>query len=100
TWLIFGLPLALALLLLLWAVLALQFARGQGNQGFTSDIVRAQYVALGPASYEQKAVFLISVLLAVLWITRADLVLGSFSVPGWERFFAYPAYFSDGTVAM
>ena len=36
----------------------------------------------------------------MLWFTRSDLILGSFTLPGWNRIFAYPEYITDSTVAV
>ena len=38
--------------------------------------------------------------MALLWIFRADIPLGSLTIPGWSRLFGQPAYLSDATVAM
>ena len=39
-------------------------------------------------------------LLAFLWFTRADIVLGSFTIKGWSNFFSNPKFLNDGTVAI
>jgi sodium-dependent dicarboxylate transporter 2/3/5 len=40
------------------------------------------------------------VLLALLWFTRADVVLGDFVLKGWSNLFENPKYINDGTVAI
>ncbi len=50
--------------------------------------------------FEEKVLLVAFVVLALLWFLRADIVLGTFTIPGWERLFAHPAYFNDGTVAI
>ena len=100
TWLLFAMPLALVLLAILWGLLVLNFAGPGSSLSITDDLVSEQYRNLGPVTYEQKAVFAVSVSLALLWMTRTDIVLGAVTLPGWDRFFPHPAYLSDGSVAI
>jgi di/tricarboxylate transporter len=75
---------------------------GAPAQMATLDIsdLRDQYAALGPMSFEEKAVTYIFVVLALLWLFRADLAIGSVTIPGWAGIFPIGAYIDDGSVAM
>lgn len=55
---------------------------------------------MGKATYEEKWVFSVFVLLAVLWIFRADLTLGSVNIKGWGSLFSNSNFINDGTVAI
>jgi sodium-dependent dicarboxylate transporter 2/3/5 len=59
-----------------------------------------RYRALGKTSSEQKRVFILFILLALLWVFRSDLNLGFIDIPGWSSLFKNPEFLTDGTVAM
>lgn len=58
------------------------------------------YRSLGPMNFEEKVLLVAFVALALLWFTRADLTIGSFTIPGWSGLFRHPKFFNDGTVAI
>eukprot|EP00668_Euglena_longa_P001582 GGOE01001867.1.p1 GENE.GGOE01001867.1~~GGOE01001867.1.p1 ORF type:complete len:610 (-),score=151.06 GGOE01001867.1:246-2003(-) len=101
-WVSFGLPLSLALLLLIILFFAisvrLQMHRGLQEQTCSRDIIKRELHSLGPMAYEEKVVLVVFTLLAVLWTTRADLG----PIPGWASLL--PATLGrtvgDATVAM
>ena len=59
-----------------------------------------RYLALGKTSFEEKIVFILFILLALLWVFRSNLNLGIINVPGWSSLFKNPEFLTDGTVAM
>jgi sodium-dependent dicarboxylate transporter 2/3/5 len=59
-----------------------------------------RYRALGKTSSEQKRVFILFILLALLWVFRSDLNLGFIDIPGWSSLFKNPEFLTDATVAM
>ena len=61
---------------------------------------KQQYRDLGPTGHEERLVFILFIVLAFLWLSRSDISLGSFVLPGWSSIFPYPDYFNDGTVAI
>jgi sodium-dependent dicarboxylate transporter 2/3/5 len=98
-WMIYALPISVVFLVFVWTFLSTVFLRG--NLGsLDKDSFRVQYRDLGPISYEEKVVLVDFVLLAVLWLSRADLRLGSVTLPGWSRLFPEPSYLNDGVVAI
>jgi len=99
-WFAFGFPLALAMALVLWVQLWWMYARTGKSTRIDPSIVRDQYRSLGPWTFEQGMVLLAFISVGVLWMTRSDLELGAFSLPGWASLFEHPAYFGDGTVAI
>ncbi|MBU1370320.1 MAG: SLC13 family permease [Bacteroidetes bacterium] len=101
-WLIFAFPLALLLLIISWIYLYLLFKpRKTGKQAqVAADTFSKALQQMGKSSREEKLVFVVFVLMALLWVFRADLQFGSFVIPGWSRLFSTPTYITDGTIAM
>lgn len=97
-WFFFALPISIFFLLLVWLVLSALFCRS--DFVISSDIFRNQYNSLEKISWEEKSVLCIFILLALLWLTRADIVLGNFTIPGWSGIFPNPEYITDGVVAI
>ncbi len=100
TWMAFALPLSLGLLVIAWAWLAGAFLRGLPASLGSRELIRGELVQLGPMRPEERSVLVVFVLLAGLWVTRADLRLGGVVLPGWSGLFAHPAWINDGVVAM
>ncbi|MBI1318760.1 MAG: DASS family sodium-coupled anion symporter [Candidatus Hydrogenedens sp.] len=98
-WFVFGFPLAVSMAVLLWALISWMYARGV-SEPFDRRVIAGQYRALGPWSFEQRAMLLAFGALGILWMTRSDVDLGALQVPGWSTLFEYPAYLRDGTVAI
>ena len=65
-----------------------------------SNVFREQYKDLGRINFEEKVVLIDFILLALLWISSANINIGNFTIPGWSQLFAYPSYLNDGTVAI
>lgn len=99
-WFIFAIPLSISLFLLVFGWLYLLFHPRQKGVKFTDEIFKQEYKALGKASFEEKVVFVLFLLLAFLWISRSGIALGSFKINGWDYFFPNRSYINDGTVAI
>lgn len=54
----------------------------------------------GPMSRGEKTAVAVSVATALLWMFRADIVLGSVRIPGWSSLFGNPRAINDATVAV
>ncbi|NOZ74658.1 MAG: SLC13 family permease [FCB group bacterium] len=100
SWMIFATPIALIFLGIAWFFLQKRYCHSTEEINIKGDTFTRQLAALGPTSFEQKVVLIDFILLAVLWITRSDLNLGSVTLPGWSRWFGHPKYINDGTVAI
>jgi sodium-dependent dicarboxylate transporter 2/3/5 len=101
TWFIFALPLTVIIFVIVWLYLYLIYKPAQPwNQGLNQNSFKKQYEALGPAGYEEKIVLADFVLLALLWLSRSGINLGSLNIPGWSSWFKHPEYLNDGTVAI
>jgi sodium-dependent dicarboxylate transporter 2/3/5 len=100
-WFLFALPVSVVFFLFVWGYLYSLFGpKRRSWPRLSHDTFREQYRALGRASFEERAVLAVFLLLALTWLTRADLELGGISIPGWSGLFGYPGYINDGTVAV
>jgi len=99
-WLIMALPLTMVMLGFIWLLLTRVFFRFPRKLGVNRDVVQREYARLGPMSFEEKAVFVVFGLTALLWVFRNDLVLGIFRVPGWSRLLPNAHLIDDATVAI
>lgn len=101
TWFFYAFPITLILFVVLFAYLYFIFVRRkEGWQSLSRKEIRADYRKLGRKSFEEKVLLVAFVALAVLWFTRADILIGNFRIPGWSNLFGWPAFFNDGTVAI
>jgi sodium-dependent dicarboxylate transporter 2/3/5 len=55
---------------------------------------------LGSAKPEEKIVFTLFSILALLWIFRSGFEIQSVKIPGWSQLFQTPSFINDGTVAI
>lgn len=99
-WFVFALPLSLALFILVFIWLYLLFRPRQRGITFSNEIFRKEYQALGKASFEEKTILLLFILLAFLWISRSGISIGTTNLMGWDRLFPNKSYLNDGTVAI
>ncbi len=85
TWLLLGLPLAGAMLLAAWAVLAYRFVPKAHRLTTERDLLRREYAALGPMSFAEKVVLADFCVLVLLWLTRATVTIGGLQLYGWTE---------------
>lgn len=99
-WFMFALPITLFMFIAAYFLLYLLYKPRNKWTQLSSDTFRIQLKELGKASYEEKVVFGLFVLLALMWISRSEITAGSLTFPGWASLFGNPAYINDGTVAI
>ncbi|MBN1338833.1 MAG: SLC13/DASS family transporter [Bacteroidales bacterium] len=100
-WFVFALPVSILLFILVWSYLLLVFRPAKKEwEKIKSIDFHQQQRELGSASFEEKAVFTVFVMLAFLWLFRSGFDLGPFIIPGWASLFPLPDYLNDGTVAV
>jgi sodium-dependent dicarboxylate transporter 2/3/5 len=99
-WFFFALPVTLLMFIIIWLVIFFIYRPREKWIGIDSRHFREQYQKLGKASYEEKVVFILFIILALLWIFRASIKFDSFTIPGWSEIFGTPDFINDGTVAM
>jgi sodium-dependent dicarboxylate transporter 2/3/5 len=100
SWLVFALPVSVVLLAVAWSLLSVLFCRGGNAHDIDVAPFAAEYNRLGPLTFEEKVVLVDFSALALLWVFRADIALGSITVPGWSRLFPKAAFLNDGTVSI
>ncbi|XP_013418475.1 solute carrier family 13 member 5 [Lingula anatina] len=103
SWLIYGFPVSLLVMLCTCFVLQLfflgwrdTFCQGQAFRGKeeVNKVLRKEYERLGSMTFAEKAVLVHFVLLSLLWLTRDPRFIDGWSV-GFKK-----GYVSDGTAAM
>jgi sodium-dependent dicarboxylate transporter 2/3/5 len=99
-WMMFALPISIIMLLAIWLTIYLIYRPKEKWSGIEASHFKIRYRELGRASREEKTVFGLFVLLALLWIFRAGITFDKFAIPGWSSLFGEPDYINDGTVAM
>ena len=99
-WFFFALPVSVLMFIVIWLVIHIIYRPRESWKGIDKHHFRKQYRKLGKASPEERSVFILFVLMALLWIFRAGISFDSFTIPGWTTLFGSPAFINDGTVAM
>ncbi|MCP5046255.1 MAG: SLC13/DASS family transporter [bacterium] len=98
-WFFFAFPISIVFLVIVWLVLSWIFCREKGIN-VDKQIFADQYKALGPVSFEEKVVLIDFFILLLLWIFRADIRIGEFTIPGWSNLFPEAKFINDGTVSV
>lgn len=99
-WMLFGVPLSLALLAAAWFVLTQICFRAPRELTLDPDMIAEEHRRLGPMRFEEKAVLGVFIATAVLWIFREDLILGTRQITGWASWLPFGSYLDDGTIAV
>lgn len=89
-WLLAFGPLVFLFVPLGWLVLTQLVYRFEDVRGAGSAAIREQRRALGPWSSAEKRMAAVFVATACLWVFRADLALGGWTLPGWSRLLMGP----------
>jgi len=100
-WFMFALPITLVFFGFAWVLLYVMFSPSKHKwSNVDKNSLRLQLLEIGPMSYEEKVVFINFISVAILWLFRADLNFGWFTIPGWAQIFPFSEYINDGTVAI
>lgn len=99
-WMVFGVPIAVVMMIIAWIVLTKIVFRSDKNLVMNREIIKEEKTKLGKMTYEEKAVMFIFTLTSFLWIFRSNLDLGSFKIPGWSNLLSSAAFVEDSTVAV
>ncbi|MBI4443216.1 MAG: DASS family sodium-coupled anion symporter [Acidobacteria bacterium] len=102
-WMLVGLPLVVLFLPLMWFYLCRFGTRVSVHTlRFSSSetVIEEELRKLGKMTRPEKYVLAVWTTMALLWIFRSPIRLGTFTVPGWSQLFGQPAYLHDATVAM
>ncbi len=100
-WFLFALPLSIIMFALLFVYIYFIFIRRHKDWKFIGkDSLKSDLSKIGPMSFEEKTIGVLFTLLAVLWLTRSNIILGNFTFYGWSNLFRNPKFINDGTVAI
>jgi sodium-dependent dicarboxylate transporter 2/3/5 len=99
-WLLFALPIGILLFFFTLLQLYLIFKPEKNIQILEKSFFKEKYKALGKTTPEEKRVFILFLILALLWVFRSNLNLGYFVIVGWSSLFENPEFINDGTVAI
>lgn len=100
-WFAYAFPISLCLFTFLFLYMRWTFIpKNRQWKSLTNHDISRAYQSLGPMRFEERTLLVAFIVLACLWFMRADITIGSFTLPGWARLFPYPQYFNDGTTAI
>jgi sodium-dependent dicarboxylate transporter 2/3/5 len=100
-WFFFAIPVSSTIFIIVWLYLYFVFKPKTSWKDKTRNLSFAkEYKKLGKPSFEEKIVFIDFIVLAILWLTRSGIEIGSVKIPGWSSWFNEPSYINDGTVAI
>jgi len=99
-WLVFAIWISVLVFFAAWLLLFLMYKPTNAWDGLNREDFKQEYQQLGKAQPEEKIVFVLFVLMALLWVFRTGFHTESVNIPGWAQLFSNPAYINDGTVAI
>jgi len=99
-WLIFAIWITLLVFAAAWSLLYLMYRPKHAWDGVNREEFKKEYQLLGKAKPEEKIIFVLFVLMALLWVFRSGFHIGFVNIPGWSQLFSNPSYINDGTVAI
>ncbi len=97
-WMMIGLPMVIAGLVVLFLVLGPRLARLPWKPSNANQLQNA-LLSLGPMRREERHVAFVLGMTATLWMSRESIVIEGFTIPGWSSLLPFPGV-DDGTVAM
>lgn len=97
----FGFLFILFFLPFTWFMLTSVFFRpGFKSLSESKDVFDRELKSLGKMSKRERLVAIVFVITVILWIFRADLNFGSFTIKGWSTLLKVQDYVHDSTIAM
>jgi sodium-dependent dicarboxylate transporter 2/3/5 len=100
SWFKIGFPVSALLFFATWLTLRSRIPKKELQGVFDVGVFKEGYKNLGKISPDEKRVGFIFILTAVLWFTRADIPLGTFTIKGWSKLFSNSSQIQDSTVAI
>lgn len=100
TWMLLGLPISFVMLIFAAILITKVFYKYDKKIKLERNFIKNEYIKLGKITFEELVVAIVFFTAAMLWIFRVDMNLGIIVIPGWQRYFPYPNYLNDGTIAI
>ena len=99
-WFVYAAPISIIFFVITWFYLYQRFKPKVNKSKLSGIEFNSEYKELGKATFEERSIFIVFVSLAILWLTRKGIEIGSFRIPGWSEWLMSPNYINDGTVAI
>jgi sodium-dependent dicarboxylate transporter 2/3/5 len=103
-WMLGAVPIVAISLLVCWAdlvhVVAPRVVRKELGGRPAGRSGRLELEQLGKITKPERRVLILFLLTALLWVTRKNLEIGDFGIPGWSGLLPHPEYARDSTVAI
>lgn len=96
-WMMFGVAYLVLMVPACWAIVVLT---ARVPKGAAIPLEQLGMEQPGPLSRAEKTTLALCITTALLWIFRADIVLGAFTIPGWAGLFPAAKMINDATVAV
>ena len=99
-WFVYAAPISMIFFVITWFYLYQRFKPKVNKAKLSGIEFNSEYKELGKATFEERSIFIVFVSLAILWLTRKGIEIGSFRISGWSEWLMAPNYINDGTVAI
>lgn len=99
-WMTIALPFGIVMLSVLSVLLSMVFFRKLPPVESLQGVVHEEKIRLGRMRFEEKAVLVVFLSTALLWITRKGLKIGNFAFSGWSTHLNFGHLIDDGSVAV
>ena len=99
-WLVMALPVAALMLAFAWLLITRVFFRVPEEVSVDREVVDSEVRKLGAVGFEERVILAVFAVTAVLWVFRAPIEIGAFTVPGWSGLLPFGELIDDGTVAI
>lgn len=99
-WMILALPISLIMLVFVAILLTKISFKVDKDVKLDKEFIKDEYKQLGKFSSEEKAISIIFLTTALLWIFQSDILLGFITIPGWSNLLPTAGFINDGTVAI
>ncbi len=99
-WMLIAVPIGVSMLVVLFAIISVLFLRKLPNSSDLKQLVETEKNQLGKTSSAEKAVLIVFIITATLWITRKGIKVGDLFVQGWSGYLSFGKMIDDGSVAV
>jgi sodium-dependent dicarboxylate transporter 2/3/5 len=99
-WMLLSLPISIIMLCAVGILLTKILFKVDKEVKLDRNFIKNEYQQLGKFSFEEKAVSIVFLLTAFLWVFRRNIDLGFMVIPGWSNLLPTSDFINDGTVAV
>lgn len=100
SWLPYGIPLSLGLMVLMLLLVFFVFLRKLPNQMLSKTDIKEQLTGLGRMTKPEITILCIFALIVFMWMFREPIKLDWFTIPGWGESLGLSGLVDDGTVGI